>query len=362
MLGAVATPAAAAAEGGWSTQKVANAVHADDYSGTRTAIDVGRSGRVSIMYVPGPNDVGGFNLRVARGPGAEGKFERERIDPDDDEVVGSASYVVGRRGREYASYVTGLLFDQGRLKVATRTRTSGWSDVVVDGDPSVSVTAITLDGKRPVVAYSKIGNELRIATGKHGQWSTSPVAGSRAMAVDVAIGADGHPMIAYVVWDGSAYVARLMDFDGSFWIAESIGHVATQGIEFGIDLVVGADGVAEAVYPVLEPSRGLMSARRTGSGWETEPIDTGDIWQPAAALDPAGDLHVTYYDADDGALMHAERALDSWLVETIADNSSPTVRIGRQSSLAIARDGGLHVAYYVGDATTGTTVRYARSS
>ena len=151
--------AAAATDGGWTTKRVANAVHADDYSGTRTAIDVGRSGRVSIMYAPGPNDVGGFNLSVARGPGPDGKFERERVDPNDDEVVGSASYVVGRRGREHASYVTGLLFDDGRLKVASRTKSAGWSDVTVDDDPSVSVTAITLDGGRPVVAYSKIGNE-----------------------------------------------------------------------------------------------------------------------------------------------------------------------------------------------------------
>ena len=126
-------------------------------------------------------------------------------------------------------------------------------------------------------------------------------------------------------------------------------------------LVVGDDGVAEAVYPVLEPSRGLMSARRTGSGWDTEPIDTGNIWQPAAALDSDGDLHVTYYEAEDGALRHAERADGGWTVETIADDSSPTVRIGRQSSLAIYKDGGLHVAYYIGDASSGTTVRYAKS-
>ena len=350
---------AAATDGGWTTKRVAGAVHADDYSGTQTAIDVSRTGRVSIMYVPGPNDVGGFNLSVARGPGPDGRFDRERIDPSDDEVVGSASYVVGRRGREHASYVTGLLFDDGRLKVASRTRSAGWSDVIVDDDPSVSVTAITLDGGRPVVAYSKIGSELRIATRRHGEWTTSLVASSRAMAIDVAIGADGHPMIAYVVWDGAAYVARLMRFNGSLWIAEHIGHVSSQGIEFGIDLVIGDDGVAEAVYPVLEPSRGLMSARRTASGWEAEPVDIGDIWQPAAALDPAVIFMSPTTARPDGALVHAERGDGGWTIETIADDSSPTVRIGRQSSIAIDDDGGLHVAYYIGDASSGTTVRYA---
>jgi hypothetical protein len=80
------------------------------------------------------------------------------------------------------------------------------------------------------------------------------------------------------------------------------------------------------------------------------------------AYDPDGGIHVTYYDAEPGRLQFASLAGGSWDVQTVADASSPSTRIGRQSSLAFAPDGTAHVAYYVGKEFKGTLFRYAVST
>lgn len=363
-VASVAAPAEAVIESddSWTRQFVAQAGRADDYALTRTFIDIGPSGRTMILYSKGPNENGGFDLRLASRPGLDGSFRRERVDPADKLVTGYPSLAVGRRGRPHVSYVSGVFQTEGILKYAVRGA-SGWTTEVVDPVMPVGQTAIAIGAhRRPVIAYTRVNTELRLASSTNSGWVTTAVSAERVVALDVAVDPDGLPRIAYVAWDGTNYVARLARFDGTSWAFDTVSHVSSDGIEFGIDLLIDADGDEDLVFAVLEPVRGIVAAHSTLAGWATEVVSAGDLWQPAAAYDATGGLHVVLYDATTGALRYARRDDGDWVIRTVADSESPNVRIGRLSSVVIDAQGSAQVSYYVGKATSGTTLRYAVST
>jgi hypothetical protein len=349
---------------GWATQYVAKAGAADDYSLLNTYIHVESTGRVMILYAKGPNPDLGFDLRLAHGPRADGSFRTESVDPDDSLITGLPSMAVSARDRPYISYVSGIYADKNYLKYATRTA-NGWQIEVPDPSMPVGLTSIALRAhNQPVIAYSKAypADELRLARRSAGGWTTSLVSGERVVALDVAVDGANEPVIAYVAWDGSNYVARVASFDGAGWSFETVGHVASQGIEFGIDLQIDGRGTMHLVYPVLEPKQGMAFAESTGSGWTTGYIATGNLWQPGQALDSTGTAHVVYYNATIGALVYATQEGATWARQKVADSRSESIRIGRLSSLAFDARDVPHIAYYVGNQFKGTTLHYAVAS
>jgi hypothetical protein len=343
----------------WRSRRVDDAYAADGSTLTRTFIDVRRSGRSSILYCSGPRPSNAFILKFARGPNDDGSFDVERVDAADHQITGNASLEVDSRGRPGVSYVSGIFLSDGILKYAER-RHGAWSSIVVDPVKATDQTAITVDARdRPIIAYTKLGNELRIAIRKKSGWVTSPVSSEQVVALDVAVDHADHPRIAYVAWDGSAYVLRLATFDGVSWSFDTIDHVSSTGIEFDVDLLLDDHDLARMVYPVLEPVRGMAFSWQTSSGWHRELISKGDLWQPTAAFDRRGHVNVVYYEATDGALIYGKRAGGDWARQRVADNPSPHVRIGRESSIAFDGHDRAHVSYYVGNEFTGTTLRYA---
>lgn len=353
---------ASASHGGtwtWRTRFVDDVTHADDYSGTRTFIRVTPAGQTMILYWNSPQEAEGFHPKIAEGPAPGDSFQTEEVHPADDEITGYGSFAVDSRGRPSVSYVSGIFLSEGVLKYARRTA-GHWERIVVDRSKSVTMSALAVDSNdRPVIAYGKLGDELWLAARGPGGWTRTLVSHTRVQALDLAIDASDHPRIAYVAWDGSNYVARLVSFDGASWSTEDVGHVASQGIEFGIDLLLDSAGNPKIVFPILEPVQGMAIARRIPAGWRKDVIAKGNLWQPTAAFDASGAVNVVYYDAEDGALILLRRVHGAWLPQTVADSPSASVRIGRQSSIVFDAQDRARVSYYVGKQSGGTSLRYA---
>jgi hypothetical protein len=354
----------------WTKQLVDSAGLADDFSYTFTGIGVGPLGRAVILYANGPNDLGGFDLRVARGPLDSGAFFIDSVAPRQRRIVGGESLALGPKGRAFVSFVRGIVSNQGTLKYAVRSP-NGWSVETADAQKSVGISELVLGRlHQPYIAYSKTVDlnpgtsfELWIATKSQGAWTTTKVTDGQIWALDVALNSAGQPEIAYVVDTGlgvQQIAARIARFDGTSWAIEDIGPVLEGGgIEFGIDLLIDPAGHEDVVYPVRDPVQGIMYAHYDGTQWQTQLVAEGNLWQPSMAYDPDGGIHVTYYDANPGRLQYASLVAGSWDIQTIADSASVHVRIGRQSSLAFGPDGSAHVAYYVGREFKGTTLHYA---
>jgi hypothetical protein len=355
--------ARAAAPPGWKTRFVDRTTDADSYSGTRTYIQTAPSGISTILYCDGPLGGGRFDLKLARGPMPDGTFDMEVIDPNDPQVIGQGSLAVDSKRRPHVSYVSGLFYGQGVLKYARR-QASTWRIEPVDANQGVDDTAIAVDSKdHPLIAYGTLSDELRLATRERDAWVSDVVSLESVEALDLVLDSENRPRIAYVAWDGSAYVLRLATSNGTSWSFETISHVSSQGIEFGVDLMLDSSDRPQIVFAVLEPVRGLSFARYTSNGWEVELIRDGDLWQPTAVLDPGDTVHLVFYDATIGALMYGQRAPGgSWLLQTIEDDPSPNVRIGRQPSIALDPTGRAHVSYYFGDAFMGAALKYAEST
>ena len=368
MLPAFQVDAAGSEKPVWTTQLVGKAGNADTYDLGRTFIDIGPSGRSVILYASGPNKQNGFDLRLARGPYSDGSFHIDRIDPTDKLQTGYGSLALGPKGGAHVSYVHGVFQDQGILKYAVR-RPTGSTIETVDDTMWVGRTAIALDSHHhPVIAYTRTvagTPELRIATRGPGGWVTSPVTSAPIQVLDLAIDANDHPEIAYIVntdIPGNLYEARLATFDGVSWSFEDVGFVSTPGIDFGIDLLINRHGKEDVVYSVYDPKQGLEYAHRTNTGWKLQLVAKGDLRWPSAAYDAQGHLHVVFYGATQGSLRYGQLVAGQWQLQTIADRKSPHIRIGRFSAIAMDAGGRAHVSYYVGNEFTGTTLHYALST
>jgi hypothetical protein len=344
----------------WRSRLVDFVVRTDDFSGTRTFIDVAPSGRSLIGYWYSPEDGLTHEPRLAEGPFPDGSFHIESVDPADTKISGFGTFAMDSQGRPSVTYIHGIYLGQGILKYAWRNAAGVWKHQVVDRRKAVTGTALTVDSHdRPVIAYTKLGDQLWLASRGPGGWTTTQVATTQAVAIDVAVDAADHPRIAYVAWNGSNYEARLASFDGTSWTHETAGYVSSQGIEFGIELLLDRNGNPKLVYPVLEPVRGIVFAHRTASGWRTELIAAGNLWNPYATFDGAGRVNIVYYEATDGALVYGKRLYGDWLLQVVRDSPSPHTRIGRESSITFDARDRPRLAYYVGKEFEGCTVHYA---
>ena len=346
----------------WRARFVDHVTDADSYDATRTSISTPASGVSWIVYSDGPQEGGGFDLKLARGPLRDGTFSRESIDPGDPEVAGYASLSMDSGGRANVAYSSGWLYGTGILKYAHRQRRAWQIDVV---DPNQGVwgdTSLALDtNDRPYIAYSTLSGQLRLATRNQTGWTTELVSAEHVQALNLALDSTGLPRIAYVAGTGDAFTLRMATFDGASWAFETVARVSSQGMEFGVGLALDSRDEENIVFSVLEPDRGMAFARRVASGWDVRVLE-GDLWQPALTVDTVDTVHVTFYDATRGALVYGRRAVGGeWSFETVEDDPSPYVRIGRQPSISVDDQGRVHLSYYHGDVVKGTKLRYAVS-
>jgi hypothetical protein len=146
------------------------------------------------------------------------------------------------------------------------------------------------------------------------------------------------------------------------------GMGATGPVGWYASLVLDAHGTAHVAY--YDAGRGVLKhAERRGGTWAVEVVDghEGAGHYCALALTPQGSPAVSYYDASALCLRYAEKVGDAWRVEVVdgegdaaeaaaaqdrADKASKTpaisdevANVGMYTSLAIARDGSVHVSY-----------------
>jgi len=96
-------------------------------------------------------------------------------------------------------------------------------------------------------------------------------------------------------------------------------------------------------------SAGPASAGYGTGVWVSETVDSAGVvgWDTSVAVDSTGKVHISYYDASNGALKHAINASGIWVIETVDSVGD----VGWYSSIAIDSAGKVHIGYY--DAVNG---------
>jgi hypothetical protein len=193
-------------------------------------------------------------------------------------------------------------------------------------------------------------------------WDISilPVSDSFAIPIDLSVGGDGTPHIAFHEHH-SGNLAHVTDH-GMGWRSDLIMSDGHDGWVPSISL--GPDDTPHLVG--FDGSEGVEHATPDGSTWAIEPVGTGplvDAFGAALAVDGAGRPTVCYHDGDftpppagTGSLHCATRDTGGWSHETVDTGGNA----GKFVSLAFDAAGGPHLAYLVWETSTTASVRYAR--
>jgi hypothetical protein len=182
----------------------------------------------------------------------------------------------------------------------------------------------------------------------------------------VAVDATGR---AHVAWaDAVTGALRYAWQVPGGWRSEVIEAGGAGPVGWYASLVLDPHGVAHVAF--YDAGRGVLKhAERRGGTWAVEVVDghEGAGHDCALALTPQGAAAVSYYDASALCLRYAEKVGEAWRVEVVdgegdaaeaaaaqdrADRASKTpaisdevANVGLYTSLAIARDGTVHVSY-----------------
>ncbi|RMF81991.1 MAG: hypothetical protein D6739_08740, partial [Nitrospirae bacterium] len=175
-------------------------------------------------------------------------------------------------------------------------------------------------------------------------WHDEVVATSSVLGPGLALAAVGDTLHAVY---GDPWAGKLVHASkppGGGWSFETVEEGVAPG--GAIDLAVDGAGHLHASY-YDAGGKDLHYATDRSGAWSSEVVaGAGDVGvENAIAVDPAGHASIAFYDADHGDLLVATNASGSWevaAVETAGD-------VGRDLDIARGPDGFLRIGYY--DAT-----------
>ncbi len=286
------------------------------------------------------------------------------------------------------------------LTVATRGKGGkGWDERVVGTCGVRCSTSLTLDAKGVLRASfsstcdgtaptNKCMRVAELLPKKLGMLTT-PVTLNGGTSSALLVGKDGTVHLGYAAHDDKAFLygtfvkgvwtpgptppAQGFEFDSRFnmafdkkgtptalfddksrhlsWVHWQGGKVESEPVTFegaGRDssYVLGADDVPHAVFTLNEKE--VAHATRGASGWSVETVAkvaSGVAVDATLAIAKDGSLHVAWYEPASGALRYATRAAaeTEWKVKTL--DGKNTQQAGLQPSIAVDAKGATHFCY-----------------
>jgi len=229
---------------------------------------------------------------------------------------------------------------------ATAENTNG-TDIAVDSEGVKHVVWAGRDGIWYATGTASFAGSATAIE----EW-TPPLAhagplGRPSVTVDDA----GQPWVAYAIDSPGGQEIHVATTDGTDWTTETAATI--EGCLGCRDsgpapIAVNADG--PLVIYIDGGSRAVMAARQTGSGWTTEPVQTGvSASGLAVAVDANGVPWVTYYTGD-GAVNLATSSGAGWTTAKIADAKpgNGEGNLAETTAVAVDDEGTVYASWYDG--------------
>jgi hypothetical protein len=183
---------------------------------------------------------------------------------------------------------------------------------------------------------------MRYATNRSGTWQTETVEGvwNGGCSGKISTDASGQVHIAY---GGNNDCRNLRYAAGNFgaWDIETVDDLSPDG-RFnlrGLSIHMETDGTCHLIYEDSYTAD-LKHAENSGSGWSVEIIENNAQY-PSAEIDAAGQMHLSYYGIDTGAVIYAAENSD-WIPQTIVSGSAD---LGSMVSATTDLSGNTHMVY-----------------
>jgi hypothetical protein len=332
-----------------------NVLDIDSYV-TDMAIFLEQGSQPRIFYAKGPLEGNAWRIRSAVQRSDTWRVQKLPADPGSPEPA----VAVDHRGTYHLAWRTGVFFGEGILRY-TKIERGVWGEeeIVDDAQGATSHISIAVDENgNPHIVYTPelAGLPMRYASWNGTEWEKEDiVVRGGILSPSLALDAAGEPRVAYIV-DGGGELDYAFRSLGT-WTIEAVDNVSpNQTLE--ASLVLDSRGRPRIAYDELF-AVGIHYAARSEAGWSIELVDVGQRWKPALVLDPDDRPHMVFYGAEEGAMIYATRTSGSWCVQTIEDDPSPVIRIGRNGAIALDDLGAIHVAYHYHDAFDVCQVKYA---
>lgn len=341
--------------GGWSLA-VVPAVTGE----CEAALAVDGDGRPHIAVgVPGVPGAGSVRYGVLDG----GIWRFEQVAAIPAEVA--VDLALDASGRPHIAYMTG---ENGKTVVKYATRgSSNWNSTaaITPYDYGwITNVMLALDGTgRAHITYERYtggaihSTALQYVHEVQGGWQEETLAPGASMGA-IAVGADGHPHVAYTAGD-----AIYAFWDGAAWVKEVAAGSSVQP-DGAPSLALGTGGRPHLAYIGAT----LAYFAHTEAGWEPEVVDRSEAagFGNALALDAAGGPHIAYQRVETkptgglSQLMYVQPGSGGWEAQTVYSVTADALGTGVADSLDLALDraGNPHIGFVTGEFNA-RTLRYA---
>jgi len=339
----------------WSTEVVdEDCTNADDYEGADITLLLDAEDHPHIAYINGelPNTV--LAIRYARWLGETWDL----VTVDDDDTWGNAGLALDGYQRAHLSYRESGWYGQGVLRYA-RPDNGGW--IVEEPDPAqgMSCSSIALDSQGyPHIAYYMQGAGLKYARWTGTEWTFATPDADCCGAISLALDSQDRPYISYAAGN-PWYNVRCAWWDGAQWHWLMLDYETATPYATSIQL--SSEDRPRIAY-AKGAQNGVWYARAINMWvWMREMVEDGNMWSPVLALDADNRPHIAYYVANDGALAYATKSDETWDIQIVEDDASPSIRIGREPSIALGVCDLPRIAYYYHDSSEPCQLKYARA-
>lgn len=203
------------------------------------------------------------------------------------------------------------------------------------------------------------------ATNSSGDFELTTVAeGYFYGPVDIAVGPNGTPYIAYHDHQETAFKPELgdevvADLSSGTWRLTTVIHDGHDGWDNSIVIDSAGNWHTAAVDPAQFGSEaGVEYATNRGGTVQVQAVGSGPAnyeFGTSIQLNPSGAPAIAYYDSEEQQLEYATLTDTGWSVEVVDDEGD----VGRYASLAFDSAGNPHISYFLRESNSSGTVRYA---
>jgi hypothetical protein len=323
-----------------------------------TSIFLNDHGRATIFYASGPLNFNEWKLKQGVERGGGWRVRRLPAGAGDPRP----SVAMDSSGTPHVAWRSGVYFGEGILNYA-KVVNGVWQQEVVDDTPGgTSYVSIAVDaGGYPHILYSGelAGMPMRYASWDGYTWQKEDVSfRGGILSPSLVLDPSGEPHVVYIVGTGSEidYAVR----SGGVWTSEPIALIPAGQQTLEASLALDSTGQPHVAYDQVYDI-GMHYAVKDASGWSSIVIDPGQRWDPALVVDSNDVPHMVFYDAEHGALNYASKSSGDWCVETVEDDPSELIRIGRNPNLVLDDSGRVHVSYHYHDVAAPCQVKYSVS-
>jgi len=172
---------------------------------------------------------------------------------------------------------------------------------------------VDADGNYYLCYVCDDNDTLVLATNESGTWTNETVDTESTAGRSCDLIVDGTGTVHLTYQDGGEWTLLYANNDSGLWQKETVEDSFRVGRRS--KMTADAGGKLHVVYTNYDTEDLWYATNKTGS-WNSESVDADQIYRAGIAVDLSGDVHLAYYERDEG-LRYTTNASGSWVIDNV---------------------------------------------